>query len=144
MKDNFGDLLVFRGDCSFARYSEEFNAKPKLFPHTDLRKTPRMLLDIQLRSDSDWDLIVEETNYPLKDNQALIFHGTNQVHWREKKYISPHARVDMLFINFEFKDVQEFPVYHTDIVEKRSMYLREFYKLNSTPEPIEERKYGGF
>lgn len=88
-KTFFGDELSLIHDYSFVRYSEEFGYKSKLFPHADKRETPRMLLDIQLKADEEWGIIVEETPYFLQDNQAVIFSGTGQVHWREKKRFKP-------------------------------------------------------
>jgi hypothetical protein len=129
----FGDEIELQMDYSFARYSSEFGYKPKLFPHSDLRPKPRFLLDIQLKTDESWGLVVEETTYHLEDNQALFFSGTNQVHWREDKTLSPHTRIDMLFCNFEFKDNRLFHESHKDVTENRAMFLKNKYKIEDTP-----------
>lgn len=135
----FGDELVLAQDYSFVRYSEEYGYKPKLFPHADKRDRQKFLLDIQIRADQEWGIIVEDTLYKLKDNQGLIFSGTNQQHWREDIEISPHARIDMLFCNLEFKDLKSFPEDYDQIMHKRSGYLRGFYNLDDTPK-IADRK----
>lgn len=129
----FGDQIELQLDYSFARYSNEFGYKPKLFPHSDLRPKPRFLLDIQLRTDEPWGLVVEETTYHLEDNQALFFSGTNQVHWREDKTLSPHTRIDMLFCNFEFKDDKKFHEDHSNSTAARAVFLRNKYKIEDTP-----------
>lgn len=133
-----GDLEL-RGDYSFARYSEEFGYKTKLFPHADKREKPRFLMDVQLRADTDWAIVIEDTEYVLKNNQGIIFSGTNQVHWREPKDIGPHARVDMIFFNLEFKDGRGFEPHHSDSITQRSRYLRDFYQLEDTPRPVDRK-----
>lgn len=129
----FGEEIELQLDYSFARYSNEFGYKPKLFPHSDLRPKPRFLLDIQLRADEPWGIVVEETNYVLSNNQAIFFSGTNQLHWREDKTLSPHSRVDMLFCNFEFKDDRPFSEGHAESTQNRAGFLRSKHKIEDTP-----------
>lgn len=128
-----GDKAKLQEDYSFVRYSEEYGYKPKLFPHQDKREKPRFLLDIQLRADEPWGIVVEETTYHLQNNQGVFFSGTNQQHWREKKEISPHSRIDMLFCNFEFTDGREFEDHYDQTALKRSIFLRQKYKLEDNP-----------
>lgn len=128
-----GDKAKLQHDYSFVRYSEEYGYKTKLFPHQDKRERPRFLLDIQLRADETWGIVVEETTYYLKNNQGIFFSGTNQQHWREQKNISPHSRIDMMFCNFEFTDGRIFPENYNEIAQKRSVFLRQKYNLDDTP-----------
>lgn len=81
----------------FARYTDNDTTKPNLVPHWDAFETPRFTLDIQLRSNTDWALFVEDREFILKDNQGLVFSGTHQIHWREKKEFLRGEFVDMLF-----------------------------------------------
>jgi hypothetical protein len=139
-KSFFGDELYFMHDYSFVRYSEEFGYKSKLFPHADKREKPRMLLDIQLKADEEWPIVVEETSYFLKDNQALIFSGTGQIHWREKKDLSTHSRIDMMFVNFEYTDNRPFQDgQYTEAILPRSKYLRQKYNIDDTPIKIDRK-----
>ena len=137
--DIFGDEVKLLDDYSFVRYSEEFGYKPKLFPHADKRKTPRFLLDVQIKADESWGIVVEDTPFYLKDNQGLLFSGTNQQHWREKKDISPHSRIDMIFFNLEFKDGRQFPEYYQQVMDTRASRLRDFYDLQDTPIKIDRK-----
>lgn len=132
-----GETAKLQRDYSFVRYSEEFGYKPKLFPHQDKREKPRFLLDIQLRADEPWGIVVEETTYYLKNNQGILFSGTNQQHWREKKELSPHSRVDMLFCNFEFTDGRDFEEHYDNTALKRSIFLRQKHKLEDNPIKVE-------
>lgn len=139
-KTFFGDELSLIHDYSFVRYSEEFGYKSKLFPHADKRETPRILLDIQLRADEEWGIIVEETPYFLQDNQAVIFSGTGQIHWREQKDLSPHSRTDMMFVNFQYADNRKFQDgQYTEAILPRSIYLRKKYNIDDTPIKIDRK-----
>lgn len=141
-KEIFKDEVQLLEDYSFVRYSQEFGYNPKLFPHTDKRETPRMLFDVQIRADEEWAIVVEETKYYLNDNQALIFHGTNQTHWREQKQIGPHSRIDMLFANLQFTDKRGFQKNsYENSLGPRTRFLREKYNLTDTPEPVERKFY---
>lgn len=88
---------------SFTRYSKQYGS-PNLHPHVDTKfKTPRLTFDIQLDSNLDWAIVVEGENSILKNNEALIFSGTNEVHWREKKVFNDDEYLDMLLCQFSEK-----------------------------------------
>ena len=95
---NFNEKLeiVF---VSFARYSYEYGYKLKLFPHFDQDEfnEQTMILDVQIKSNSDWDLIIEGAKISLKDNQGVLFSATEQLHWREMKELSRDSEINMVF-----------------------------------------------
>jgi len=97
--------IVLR-ELSFATYKEFEGADaPQLPPHTDEGfREPRLTFDIQLKSNRDWAIVVEGRSYTLKDNQALTFSGTHQVHWREKTEFSDGEFADMIFAHFSAED----------------------------------------
>ena len=97
--------LVLR-ELSFARYAKFSEDLPvQLVPHTDQGfREPRLTFDIQLKSNRDWAIVVEGTDYVLKDNQALTFSGTHQVHWREKTEFLGDDFMDMIFAHFSEAD----------------------------------------
>lgn len=67
--------------------SFEYNAKfgqSKLPVHTD-KNASQFTIDYQLRSNFDWSNYVLGKKFTLKDNDALIFSGSNQLHWRQKR-----------------------------------------------------------
>ena len=87
------ELVAFQ----FARYEKNEKTKPNLVPHYDNFDIARFTFDIQLKSNIDWALFVEDKEFVLKDNQALTFSGTHQIHWREPKVFNDGDFVDMLF-----------------------------------------------
>jgi hypothetical protein len=104
VSQKIGKHLVLAGDYSFARYSPSYGYKAKLFPHYDTRPSQRVTFDIQLRASEPWGLVVEEDDYNITDNQALVFSGTQQIHWREKKELAPNAEIDMIFCHLKYVD----------------------------------------
>ena len=101
------DNLVLTEHC-FARYENvtsncgKFHFKPSLFPHYDETfKEPRFTFDYQLSSNISWPLIVEpDKEFVLKDNQAVTFSGTHQVHWRKPTLFKDGDFVEMIFCHF--------------------------------------------
>jgi hypothetical protein len=78
---------------------------PLLHPHTDEAfNSKRFTLDLQLESNVSWDIVVDnwksEQVFTLKDNEALTFSGTHQVHWRPKREFEKGEYLDMLFMHF--------------------------------------------
>lgn len=93
--------LVLR-ELSFARYSkEQDNIAVQLTPHRDESfEEGRITFDIQVGSNVSWPLVVEGKEFTLEDNQALLFAGTHQVHWRTKREFETGEHVDMIFCHF--------------------------------------------
>lgn len=103
------DTKIVLRELSFARYAK-FEEAPvvQLPPHTDEGfREPRLTFDIQLQSNRDWAIVVEGRSYTLKDNQALTFSGTHQVHWRERTTFEANDTVDMIFAHFSAADYVE-------------------------------------
>jgi hypothetical protein len=117
------DEVILDFDYSFARYSPKFGYLCKLFPHYDTRDSQRITFDIQLRASEPWSVVVENIPYPLEDNQALMFAGTQQIHWREDKNISPDAEIDMIFCHLVYKKSRPLDDNQKDILDKRAMML---------------------
>jgi hypothetical protein len=131
----FGDKLYLNQDYSFARYDQSYGYKAKLFPHTDMRDSQRITFDIQLHADEPWAVIVEDKHYFLKDNQALLFAGTQQPHWREKKDIAFESKIDMIFCHLEYKDPQPYDDHQHNVLFERTRFLSMFYDHEATDEP---------
>ena len=92
-------------DYQFARYSSKFGYKPKLYPHfDDAFDVHKLTLDVQVRSTIDWPIVVEGKEFLLKDNDGLIFSGTDQIHWRTEAELSEDDVVDLVFCHCERKD----------------------------------------
>ena len=111
MREETGEDFLLADMC-FARYElvygphgEKYN--PQLNLHNDSTfKDPRIVLDYQVSSNIDWELIIQKkgedkpTEYLLKDNDLLIFSGTDQLHGRVPREFKPGEYVDLLFMHF--------------------------------------------
>jgi hypothetical protein len=137
VKNSLGDHLVLKKDYSFARYSPKFGYRAKLFPHYDTRPSQRVTFDIQLKASEPWALVVEEDVYNLQDNQALVFAGTQQIHWREEKELSPDAEIDMIFCHLEYVTDMSLDENQEEILRERSNFLISKTGITNTEEKNE-------
>jgi hypothetical protein len=73
---------------------------PKLPPHVDLNACT-FTIDLQLDGNIDWELYVEGTPYLMRNGDALLYMGSDQMHWRPK-YPSENIKsyLEMCFIHF--------------------------------------------
>jgi hypothetical protein len=82
----------------FARYSLEYGI-PRLIPHKDNSNTD-FTIDYQLRSNIEWPIVIENKEYMLKDNDALIFKSSDYSHWRTPMIFKEGDFIDMVFFHF--------------------------------------------
>ena len=99
ISDTLGEPMV-TDHISIVKYSPGFDYQVKLFPHYDTRPVDMFIIDIQLKTNEDWGVIVQGETFHLKDRQGLIFNGTSQMHWREKKVLPAHTDINMMFCWF--------------------------------------------
>lgn len=127
-------------EISFARYSKEYGKLPALTPHYDNTfKESRVTIDVQLRSNIDWPIVVQGKSFTLKDNEALTFSGTNQIHWREHKQFNESDFVEMLFCHFSLEEKK--PITIEDKIEiEKAMVLHSNRFAMSLIEKIEDLK----
>jgi len=116
---------------SIARYSPEYGYEVKLFPHYDTRAVEMFVLDIQLKTNEDWGIIVEGEQYNIKDNDALLFSGTQQMHWREKKELSKKSEIYMMFCWLKHKAEKVLNSQHDIIMKERESVLMQETNINS-------------
>ena len=133
VQENFGLDWVLHG-ASYAVYSTEWGYVPKLFPHIDgTFESHRVTLDIQLHSEGrGWEIFVEDKGYMLEDRDALLFSGTDQVHWREDRKILDEERYEMLFCHFENKNIS-FPDHWKEYIDERTKYWESLYPIPIKP-----------
>ena len=125
------DEPVVIAHMSLVRYSPKYGYEVKLFPHYDTRPCEMFVFDLQLKTNEDWGVIVEGKQFNLKDNQALFFSGTQQLHWRENKKLSPNATIDMLFVWLKHKNERLLSNKHTDIMKLRENVLLNEIKISN-------------
>lgn len=92
------------GDCEYlstvyAEYSSQ-HGNPKLNKHFD-SKNDTTLIDYQLNSNTVWPITIDEINYELVDNQAVLLRPFKQFHGRPKKIFKQEEFVNMLFFFFK-------------------------------------------
>ena len=123
---------------SFARYSREYSDIPILTPHYDNTfKEPRVTLDVQLRSNISWDIIVEGIRLKLQDNEAAAFSGTHQVHWRDPIEFKDGDFVEMLFCHFTLEESKPITVDEKRDIESRMMQFSNDFSVNLMKKNIE-------
>jgi len=106
-RDISGNSNIVLTEYCHARYANHKKddgvvCRPSLFPHYDETfKEPRFTFDYQYRSNVDWDIVVEPNqSFTLKDNEAVTFGGTHQIHWRRPKNFKDEEFVEMIFCHF--------------------------------------------
>lgn len=101
VQDRFGSDW-YLNEFQFARYSNEYGYLPKLYPHfDDMFSIHKLTLDVQIKANTEWPIVVEGKSFTLNDNQGLIFSGTDQIHWREEKTLKDGEYLDMFFCHLQ-------------------------------------------
>lgn len=127
--------LVLTEFCHSDYKNREVNGKkyrPSLFPHYDETfKTPRFTLDYQLKATLDWPIVVEPNlELTLKDNQAVTFSGTNQIHWRKPTEFSDTDSVEMIFCHFSDPNSEEKDSDVNDSLNQKAKQYQELFNAN--------------
>jgi hypothetical protein len=128
-------------DLVFSRYSKKYGYVPKLHPHFDNTFSDhRITFDLQLFGSKPWPIVIEGVKHTLSDNNALIFSGTSQVHWRENLEFDEEDRFDMVFCHFNNKKDEGFMVTEEwkDYMTKKE--LDWFYEIEISKDPIKIEK----
>jgi hypothetical protein len=125
-----GEEMILE-NFSIARYSPEYGYEVKLFPHYDTRPVEMFVLDIQLKTNENWGIIVEGKQYNINDNDALLFSGTQQMHWRERKSLSKDSEIYMLFCWLKHKAEKALNGQHDIIMKERESVLMQETNINS-------------
>ena len=132
-----GEELVL-AEFSIARYSQEYGYEVKLFPHYDTRPVEMFVLDVQLITNEDWGVIIEGQTFNIKDNQAIIFSGTQQMHWREKKQLSDSAEIYMMFCWLKHKKEKKLDGLHSAIMKERESVLMKETQISSEERTVKD------
>jgi hypothetical protein len=74
--------------------------KPNLPPHFD-GDTNDLIINMQLESNTSWDLGLNLKTYSIEDNQALVFNANTEAHWRVHKDFQEGEYVRMMFVRFQ-------------------------------------------
>jgi hypothetical protein len=126
----YGNNVKLEEIC-FARYSKEYGKFPVLTPHYDNTfKESRVTLDVQLKSNIDWPIIIQDKSFTLKDNQAITFSGTNQIHWREYQEFNDSDFIEMLFCHFSLEDKKLITLEDKEEIERNMVFHSNRFSMN--------------
>ncbi len=93
---NFTDIPLQIGSATYVEYNSLYG-KPNLPPHVD-GDTNDLILNIQIESNTNWDIGLNLQTYEIEDNSALVFNPNKEIHWRVHKEFKDGEYVRMLFI----------------------------------------------
>jgi hypothetical protein len=112
---------------AYAEYSSK-HGKPNLPPHFD-GDTNDLIINMQLESNTTWDIGLNLETYTLEDNSALIFNANTEIHWRTHKEFKEGEYVSMLFMRFynleKRSDYSYVPMNQIDPVFDEARKLRD-------------------
>ena len=92
------DIPLQISNVTYVEYNLLYG-KPNLPAHVD-RDSTELILNIQLESNTNWDLGLNFKTYSLVDNSALVFNPNKEIHWRVHKEFKDGEYVRMLFVRF--------------------------------------------
>lgn len=121
-------------EYQFARYKKVIDEDsgeillPNLIPHWDNSfLEPRLTFDYQISGNTTWPIVVEDKEFTLKNNSALTFSGTHQIHWRTPKEFNDDEYLDMIFFHLRKIDSDLIPEENDSIMsEKNEKYYNAY------------------
>jgi hypothetical protein len=120
----------------FARYTNKTGFPPKLIPHYDLALVNSSItFSIQMDSTLDWELCAYDTCETLSKNEALVFSGSHQIHWRPPINFSENDYFDIMVVQLPI-NYEEFPSDHVDKMNELAQsvgqeYVKKYSKLKN-------------
>lgn len=67
--------------------------------HTD-RPQCQFSIDMQINSDGEWPIYVNDEEYILKDGEAICYSGTRHPHYRKAMNLGKCTKMDLAFFHF--------------------------------------------
>jgi hypothetical protein len=121
------DLPLAMGHAQVTEYSAEYG-QPNLPPHFD-GDTHDLIINMQLESNTSWDIGLNTEVYSLEDNSAVVFNGNTETHWRPRKEFKEGEYVRMMFVRFyneeKLSDYSYLPMHPMDPVFADSHKVRD-------------------
>ena len=96
IKNSYGKDYKVK-DVGFQRYRLEYG-HPKLRPHLD-NGNCEVVFDYQIEANKKWDVVVNGNSIGLNDNDAVIFEGEKDAHWRKPTRFNSNEYVSMINFN---------------------------------------------
>lgn len=124
------------GGIHFARYTNKSGSKPQLPVHFDMSlDSPHLTLSVQLDTTMDWELCAYQHSATLAKNEALVFSGSHQLHWRPEQEFSDEDYFDILVCQFKVND-DKLPEDHF----KNMFELKDMMRKNDVSYDVETIK----
>jgi hypothetical protein len=125
--DDISDAPLVIDHALYAEYNGKYG-QPNLPPHFD-GDTNDLIINIQLSSNTRWDLGLNLETHQLEDNLAMVFNGNTEIHWRPHKEFQEGEYVKMLFVRFynsvNLSDYSYLPMNQSDEIFKEVRELRD-------------------
>lgn len=118
------------------RYSPDYGWEVKLAPHYDTKSIQIFVFDLQIMSTEKWNIVIEGKSYELSDGQAIMFSGTNQIHWRESIKFKDNSEICLIFFPLKHKKERKFTEEHNLIMSERQKVLVEETNIKHIPKKI--------
>jgi hypothetical protein len=99
VKDKYADCEYI--GATYCEYNKKYGSNPRLPVHYDKKDNNYCCLDYQFESNTFWPIIINNNEYILIDNQAVIFHPSTELHGRTNKIFEIDEIVHMFFFWFE-------------------------------------------
>lgn len=97
-KENFGETAI-PSYWKWAKYCPMFG-NPNIPPHIDINACT-YTIDLQLNGNIEWEIYVEGKPYTMKNGDALLYLGSDQMHWRPQfPNKSFSSFLEMCFLHF--------------------------------------------
>lgn len=125
-------------DFSYSLFSVYKGNRANLYYHVD-DNACTYTIDLCVSQQTPWPLFVVGNKFDLEPNQAVVYYGEDQYHWREKFPDPKNNEVAMIFYHFVDKDHWFFTGEkdaHFKIIEKRQKSMVEYYSNNTMPKEI--------
>lgn len=121
-------------EYQFARYKKTIDPDsgemllPKLTPHWDASfEEPRFTFDYQIGGNTMWPIVVENKEFTLKNNSAVTFSGTHQIHWRKPKVFNDNEYIDMIFFHLRKVNSSRYDDSLPDImIKKEKDFIKQY------------------
>lgn len=127
------DLPLAIDHVMFAEYSILYG-EPNLRTHVD-GDTNDLIINIQLESNTVWEMGLNLETYNLTDNSALVFNANKEIHWRVHKEFKDGEYVRMMFVRFynekNKSDYSYLPNHPDDEMFKEARDFRDSLKFGA-------------
>ena len=98
-KKTFNSETLLLSYGLIAMYEKKDDIIPVL-PHHKDNNACTYTIDVCLQQDTPWSIWVEDKEYSLKANQAIVIYGETEEHWREEFPDKDNNKVGMLFCHY--------------------------------------------